>query len=189
MPTEIDSEAARRTQQKLRDAKGFRRAVLQSALRVVVLDAVLVAAYSFAPLGSRLEGHAVAWLSLWAGTLVLLVIGELRYISGSREPEVRAVEALAVGLPVALLPFAATYYILSRATGSNFDQHLSRLDAVYFMVTTFTTVGYGDIAPRSEVARAVVLGQMALDLALIGVFVRLLVGAVRRRRDSLGEPE
>ncbi|MGP7997588.1 MAG: potassium channel family protein, partial [Streptosporangiaceae bacterium] len=52
--------------------------------------------------------------------------------------------------------------------------------ALYFAVTVFSTVGFGDITPKSEAARVVLIVQMLGDLALHGAGVRVLLGAVRR---------
>jgi len=49
-------------------------------------------------------------------------------------------------------------------------------------VTVFSTVGFGDIAPKSELARVVLIIQMIGDLAILGAGVRILLGAVRRGR-------
>jgi hypothetical protein len=43
---------------------------------------------------------------------------------------------------------------------------LTRTDALYFTVTVFPTVGFGDITARSETARIVVTGQMIADLVI-----------------------
>ncbi len=50
-------------------------------------------------------------------------------------------------------------------------------------MTVFSTVGFGDIVARSDVARLVVIVQMLGDLALLGAGARLLLGAVRRGRE------
>ncbi|HEY5989876.1 MAG TPA: potassium channel family protein, partial [Streptosporangiaceae bacterium] len=59
-----------------------------------------------------------------------------------------------------------------------------------FTVTVFSTVGFGDIRPESELARLVVTGQMVADLVIIGLGARIVVGAVRvgqRRRSDGGD--
>jgi voltage-gated potassium channel len=58
---------------------------------------------------------------------------------------------------------------------------MTRLDALYFTMATFATVGYGDITPVSEPARFVTLLQMIGGLVLIGVVARVLIGAARLR--------
>ncbi|MEU2589173.1 potassium channel family protein, partial [Streptomyces avermitilis] len=69
---------------------------------------------------------------------------------------------------------------------NTFSESLSRTDALYFAMTVFSTVGFGDITPRSEPARLLTTGQMTVNLLLIGVAARFLVNAVqegRRQRD------
>ena len=68
---------------------------------------------------------------------------------------------------------------MSRAT--TFTQDLDHVRALYFTVTVFSTVGFGDITPRTDPARLIVSVQMLLDLALIGAVVRLLFNAARSR--------
>jgi hypothetical protein len=40
---------------------------------------------------------------------------------------------------------------------------LTRTDALYFTVTVFSTVGFGDITAKTETARLVVTGQSCPD--------------------------
>jgi hypothetical protein len=53
---------------------------------------------------------------------------------------------------------------------------------VFFTVTVFTTVGFGDIAANTEAAQLVVTGQMIVDLIILGLGARVIVGAVTRGR-------
>ena len=45
---------------------------------------------------------------------------------------------------------------------------LPRPRATAGTVTVFSTVGFGDISPKSEAARVVLMGQMLGDLAVLG---------------------
>ena len=83
-------------------------------------------------------------------------------------------------IPLYLLLFASTYFLMERASAANFTEPLTRTDALYFSVTVFTTVGFGDISAKSETARVVLIVQMLADLALLGAGARVLLGAVRR---------
>jgi hypothetical protein len=47
----------------------------------------------------------------------------------------------------------------------------------------FSTVGFGDIAAKTDAARLVVAAQMLLDLILLGFGARIFVGAVKLGRD------
>jgi len=62
---------------------------------------------------------------------------------------------------------------------------LTRTEALYFTVTVLSTVGFGDITPKTDVARIIVTIQMVLDLLVLGVVVRLILDAARRRSDQI----
>ena len=58
------------------------------------------------------------------------------------------------------------------------------LDALYFTVTVFATVGFGDIVATTQLARLVVTVQMILDLGVLGLGIRVFLGAVQRGRQQ-----
>lgn len=78
-----------------------------------------------------------------------------------------------------LVPFAAEYRLLSLQGAFHGPlgngQHLSATDAAYFTAVTFSTVGYGDFYPISEVARRMVSIQLVLDPILLVAFVSAFV--------------
>ncbi len=106
----------------------------------------------------------------------------------SRYPGVRASEALATTVALFLLLFASTYFAMGRASEASFGQHLNRSDSLYFTVTTFSTVGFGDITAVSQTARLVVTVQMILDLVALGLGIKLFTGAVRIARQDRAAP-
>ena len=57
-------------------------------------------------------------------------------------------------------------------------------------MTVLATVGFGDIAPVTTIARVAVMVQMVLDIAFIGLAAKVLFGAADRgmRNRSAGEP-
>lgn len=48
---------------------------------------------------------------------------------------------------------------------------LSLLDTYYFLVTTATTVGYGDISPKTGLGKVFVTVYMIIGIALLGLFL------------------
>ena len=102
---------------------------------------------------------------------------------GSRHPGLRAAEALGLILPLYLVLFASTYFLMERASAASFTQPLTRTDALYFTVTVFSTVGFGDITAKSETARIVLIIQMLADLAVLSAGIRVLLGTVQRGRE------
>ena len=158
-------------------------------LRGLLSATVLVVLYYVVPLDQPWNANAA--LRVLTGLLVFagITAWQVRSIAGSRYPGLKAVEALGLIVPFYLLVFASTYYVMERASAANFTQPLTRTDALYFTVTVFSTVGFGDIAPKSEAARVVLIVQMLGDLALLGAGARVLLGAVRRgqqRRQGTG---
>jgi voltage-gated potassium channel len=119
-----------------------------------------------------------------AGLLIFLGITawQIKTISSSRYPGLKAAEALGLIAPLYLLVFASTFYVLERASAANFSQPLTRTGSLYFTVTVFSTVGFGDITPKSELARSLLTLQMLGDLVVLGAGLHILLGAVRRGR-------
>ena len=86
-------------------------------------------------------------------------------------------------MPVFLILFAATYFMMEQANPDDFNvDSLTRTDSLYFTVTVFATVGFGDITATSQVARVVVIAQMILDLLVLGLVVKVFLGAVEKGR-------
>jgi hypothetical protein len=65
-------------------------------------------------------------------------------------------------------------------SASNFGEPLTHTDALYFTVTVFSTTGFGEITAKTEAARLVVTAQMIADLLIIGLGLRVILGAVTR---------
>ena len=166
-----------------------RRLIYGAVLRGLLTATVLVVLYYLLPFRSLNGASALRFL---AGLLIFIGITawQVKSITGSRYPALKAAQALGLILPLYLLAFASAYYVMERASAANFSQPLTRTDALYFAVTVFSTVGFGDITPKSEPARIVLIVQMLGDLAVLGAGVRILLGAVRlgrQRRTGTGD--
>lgn len=165
-----------RRHRRLRDG---RWAAFAAMARAVLIAVGLVAAYYLLPFDER--GTARTSALLVGGLVVVLLVfsWEVRSIMRSTHPRLKAVEALAATLVLFLVLFAGAYYLLERSTPGSFSERLTRTDALYFALTTFSTVGYGDIAARSQTGRLLAMVQMAGGLLLVGVAARVLAGAVQ----------
>ncbi|GHC09383.1 potassium channel family protein [Cerasicoccus arenae] len=86
---------------------------------------------------------------------------------------------LLLGINWAIL-FAAIELIHpgSLVVSSSFDQNgmSTPMDFLYFSFTTLTTLGYGDIVPVSNAARAASIGAAVSGVLFIAVFIGRLVG-------------
>jgi voltage-gated potassium channel len=158
-----------------------RRLIIIGLLRASAVTAALVVGYYLLPL-DHLAGVPLG-VSLAAGLLALAAMAayQVRAIIRARYPGIRAIEALAATAPLFLLLFAATYVLMAQADLGDFNVHpLTRTDSLYFTVTVFATVGFGDITATSQTGRLIVTAQMILDLIVLGLGIRVFLGAVQR---------
>ena len=150
-----------------------------------------MALYYLLPLDHASTSAAVTILVIGLVVFIGLVALQVRLIIRSPFPGLRAVEALATSVPLFLLLFASTYVVMAAISVGNFGGRLTHTDGLYFTVTVFSTVGFGDITAKTQAARLVVTGQMIADLVILGLAVKIIVGAVSRGRqpgDADGAP-
>lgn len=153
-----------------------------SVLRALGSIAALVAIYYLLPLDHTSTLFAAVTLVIGLLALMVLIGFQIRWIIRSPFPGLRAVEALGTSVPLFLLLFASTYLVMASISAGSFSQPMTHTDSLYFTVTVFATVGFGDIVPKTETARLVVTGQMVVDLVIIGIGARVILGAVTRGR-------
>ena len=156
------------------------RATGWAVLRAVASIAVLATVYYLLPFDRSSAPASVTWLVIGLLLLIVLIAYQVRRIIRAPFPNLRAIEALAVSLSLLLVLFAGTYVDLATHSASNFGEHLTHTDALYFTVTVFSTVGFGDITAKTETARLVVTGQMITDLVVLGLGIKIILGAVTR---------
>jgi voltage-gated potassium channel len=165
-----------------------RRLVLRAFLQALATTTVLVALYYTLPLEGRSDAWTLTRLVLGLIVLAGLVAWQVRAIIGSEFPRARMIQAMFVTVPFYVLCVAAAYVLIAESGDANFGGPLSRTNALYFTVTVLSTVGFGDITAKSEMARLVVTVQMLANLLLIGLGARTLLGAAQlgleRRKDS-----
>jgi hypothetical protein len=166
-----------------------RKAVLRAALTIVVAWALILGAFYELPFSHLSDAHSALRLSVVAALVIAVLIWQIRRISTAELPELRAFEALGIVIAVFLVGFSIVYLSMSHNLASTFTQSLDHTKALYFTVSVFSTVGFGDITPRTDGARLVVSAQMLLDLALIGAVVRLIFNVARTRVATTAVPE
>jgi len=163
-----------------------RRPVLAGLARTLLTSTGVVVVYFLLPLDRTFAAGTVVTLVVGLLGVTLLIVWQVRWIVRSPHPALRAVEAVALSLPLFLLLFAAGYQGLSASDEGAFTGPLSRVDSLYFVITAFATVGFDDISPMSQLAHVLVTIQMVGDLLLIGLVLRVFVAAVDRRRHRTG---
>lgn len=149
--------------------------------------AALTAGCYLLPAGGRLSPGC--WAAVF--TTGLVVLGTLMVVAARRlaasGPDTR-LAGLACLLCLAVSFFSRAYYLLARQPGQFAGLH-TRTDAVYFTVSTLSTVGYGDVHAAGQLARLAVTAQILFDLVFIATAVAVISGTLRaratRRRQSV----
>jgi voltage-gated potassium channel len=110
--------------------------------------------------------------------LVLLVRLSRALRSGFRDPEFRGLFYAVI----AVLGLGTWFY--------TWAEHWRPLDALYFSVVTLTTVGYGDLYPRTDAGKVFTILYILVGIGLISSFVFLLAergGFLGRNRRGAGD--
>ncbi len=165
-----------------------RRELLAAVIRAILSTGVLLAAYYLLPLNLRHpRSHGVLFefgtmvrLGVAFAIFVAVLSIEVAAIARARHPMLRAGVAMAVVIPLFLLFFAWMYLNMSHSDPATFGGAMDRTTALYFTVTVFSTVGFGDITPHTDLARLITTLQMLADLAVIAVVIRLILGVASR---------
>jgi hypothetical protein len=158
-----------------------RRAVLRCGATVVLSWVLLIGAFYVVPIGHESGLRTFVRLDVDIAVVAAVFVWQIRRISVAALPELRAIEALGIVIALFLVLFSGIYLAMSHQSPLTFTQRLDQTRALYFTVSVFSTVGFGDITPRTDAARLVVSAQMLLDLAIIGAVVRLIFNAARSR--------
>ena len=156
-----------------------RRAVARTGAIVTIAWVALIGIYYLVPAGRDSAFYDVVRLVIGLLFVGLVIAWQASHIVKSEVPELRAAQALGVILPLFLVLFSSIYLSLYDTSRTSFSQPLDHTSALYFTITVFSTVGFGDITPRSDNGRILVSIQMLLDLVIIGAVVRILINAAK----------
>jgi voltage-gated potassium channel len=157
-----------------------------AAVRCVGACAALLVAYFAVPIHDRDGSLATALrtaITVVALIAVVLAIGQQvrRQLSRPGAP----LGGLVVSLVAGLLLFALLDYAIAYHAPGEFSGLRTRLDALYFALSTVLTVGFGDISAKGQLARGVLCVQMLFNVVVLATAASLLarqIGARARAR-------
>jgi len=169
-----------------------RRELVGTGLRAALSTAALLVIYFLIPVNhlrhpiSIVRDIAVlSRLGVAAAVFVAVLLLEIRGIARAKHPMLRAGVAMAIVIPLFLIFFAWIYLVLSNTDANTFvGGAMTHMTALYFAVTVFSTVGFGDITPHTDLARLVTMLQMIADLAVVAIVVRVIFGVAGRSADE-----
>ena len=167
----------------------IRNAVI--ALWIVSLAGSLIAFLPLTP-DWRLLGRTAEILSL-IPLLAILAVGILRFVFRKQHLTSDGILAtVAVYLIIAFL-FAQVYLLALAWNPGSFQlpvpvadrpPQLLQSDMVYFSLVTLATVGYGDILPHSETARALAMIEAVIGQFYVAVIVAVFVGMYAAKQNE-----
>ncbi|GAB3846214.1 potassium channel family protein [Micromonospora andamanensis] len=156
-----------------------RRASLACALLFVTYFVVPVESD---PDPTRL-GLRIALTLLILGVVAWLVTGQVRrqIVAATRERAAPPMTHLVLALMAGLLAFALADYVIARVAPAQFVNLETRVDALYFALSTLTTIGYGDVHAHGQLARVLVCAQMVFSIGVIATGFSLVVKRLTER--------
>ena len=157
----------------------WRRRTVQLVWTTVTVVPLLTV-YYLAPLDGPLDISTLIGFTLGLVAFALVIVWQVRGIVSSDVPRLRTLRAVVIGVSTLLVVFAATYSVISTSRPDSFTEPLSRTDALYFTLTVFATVGFGDISPRTDVARIIVMVQMITGLIVVGLLGKIVFAAMQK---------
>jgi len=121
--------------------------------------------------------------------LGLVAVGMTRMLRLQIQDEQRRAEGLVLGIMIVVVVFAFVFYTLEVHQPGEVAGLRTRLDALYFAVSTLSTIGYGDIHAVGQAARALVIVQVLFDFVFVAAAASLLAQHLRTAAEQRARTE
>lgn len=153
-------------------------------VKLGLMIVLLVTIYFCVPLTLDLETREVVQLAVSVvalGALSFLVVWEVRQ---QLVDENRTIDRLALALVVSVLGFALGFFVMEQRNPGEIVGLDTRLDSLYFTMTTLLTIGFGDIHAEGQLARGLVLVQMCFNVVILTTGATTIGHQVRSRASA-----
>ncbi|MEU6248872.1 potassium channel family protein [Glycomyces sp. NPDC047010] len=164
---------------------------LPSPLRYTLVCAALAVAYFVVPVDA--DAAVGVLLMRWTVTAAMLVtlalVARWEAVRQIRDPDA-PLGGLLVAILGGVLLFALTDFAVAVHRPGEFAGLETRIDALYFALSTLLTVGFGDVHAEGQVARGLLVVQMAFNFTVIAASASLLARkmSVRARHRGARHP-
>lgn len=166
-----------------------RASVRDWLMSLIYLTAILVAYFAVPIDRSQPTGSFILAIAITLAAVVVMfgiISRSVRTRIAEGQTSFRIVDVVLV-IEFITLAFAFVYFVLGTEAPGQIDGITTRIDALYFTVSTMATVGFGDIHATGQLARVLTTLQIAFDVVFIAVVARLLshrVDEVRAARQA-----
>jgi voltage-gated potassium channel Kch len=156
---------------------GRRRRVLLPILALLMLARAATAWFGY-PAFSALT------LGLWALLAMFAAGAALRFALRAATVDAEHLYAALSAYLLAGIFFGIFYWVLERVGPGTFaaTAEFSRMSAIYFSFVTLATLGYGDIVPRTDIARGLAIVEGVGGQLFLAVMVARLVSLYAREK-------
>jgi voltage-gated potassium channel len=141
----------------------------------LILAGLLAAYYAF-PIefaGASAFGTFLSLTITLAGLWLVatIMVRELRAVR--RGDPGRGARVLAMLLVLLVMASSLTFFLLNEARPEEFDGMHTKTDALYFTLTTMSTVGFGDVHAAGQLARVLVCILIVFNVVVVASLARL----------------
>lgn len=156
-------------------------------LRLALLLVAVLVLYFVVPVSTEVRG--AEWVRIVVSLLAfgLLTVLVLHQVQLQIQDPDRRIDGLVVALLVGVTGFAYAFYVIELHHPEQFAGMETRIDALYYTMTTLLTIGYGDVNAVGQAARALVLVQMVFNVVVIATAATTLSNQVRVRAAARAE--
>ena len=149
-------------------------------LRLITLCGGVVALYFVVPATPRLPADAIVargvTSALWLVLLAWLLVRQLRLQVDQGD---RRIDGLVVSVVAVVVVFSLAFYLMALQRPGEIAGLHTRVDALYFTMSTLTTVGFGDVHATGQTARVLVIVQMVFNVVFVTTAAALLSSRIR----------
>jgi hypothetical protein len=161
---------------------------------LLILLAAAAVALRLAPMSAIGEAFAMGALVTTSGLALVAVVSAIRFALSAKAIHAEQIYAALSAYLLAGLFFGVVHWLVAMtwpgsfveagATGTRAELSLST--AIYYSFVTLATLGYGDVVPKSDVARGLAVLEAIGGQLYIAVTIARLVGARLQRPGSGG---
>jgi hypothetical protein len=126
-------------------------------------------------------------LGMWTVVALVAAAAALRFAMRSRAVHAEHLYAALSAYLLAGIFLGLFYWVLERLSPSTFSTtagEFSRTSAIYFSFVTLATLGYGDIVPRSDLARGLAVVEGIGGQLFLAVLVARMVSSYVQGKDD-----